>query len=89
MALISALDPAAVDVDVAIFEGLVSQGTPEALAQAAAVYQGDLLEGFAVQEAPFEEWLMAERERLRELALETLAKLLGDRRRHSGDPTRT
>jgi DNA-binding SARP family transcriptional activator len=33
----------------------------------------DLLEGLAVQETPFEEWLMAERERLRELALETLA----------------
>src|SRR4030095_529945 len=39
-----ALDPTAVDVDVATFEGLVSQGTPEALAQAVAIYQGDLLE---------------------------------------------
>src|SRR6266540_669514 len=74
------LDAAAVDVDVATFEGLVTQGTPEALALAAAVYQGDLLQGLAVREAPFEEWLMAERERLRELALETLAKLLAQQR---------
>jgi DNA-binding SARP family transcriptional activator len=75
-----ALDPSVVDVDVAIFERLVKQGTPEALAQAAGVYQGDLLEGLAVHEAPFEEWLMAERERLRELALEALAKLLAHQR---------
>jgi DNA-binding SARP family transcriptional activator len=75
-----ALDPAAVDIDVATFEGLVTRGTPEALTQAAAVYQGDLLEGLAVHEAPFEEWLMAERERLRELAVETLAKLLAQQR---------
>jgi len=74
------LVPAAFDVDVARFEGLLMQGTPHALAQAAALYRGDLLQGLAVQEAPFEEWLMAERERLRELALETLAKLLAQQR---------
>lgn len=38
--------------------------------------QGDLLEGFAVSEPRFEEWLLAERERVRELVLEALAKLL-------------
>jgi len=75
-----ALEPAAVDVDVARFERLVTQGTPESLVEAAAVYRGDLLQGLAVQEAPFEEWLMAERERLRELALEALAKLLAQQR---------
>jgi len=74
------LEPAAVDVDVATFEQLVTKGTPEALAEAAAIYHGDLLQGLAVREAPFEEWLMAERERLRELALETLAKLLAQQR---------
>ena len=77
---VSTKELAAVDVDVATFERLVTQGTPEALAAAAAVYQGDLLQGLAVQEAPFEEWLMAERERLRELALEALAKLLAQQR---------
>src|SRR5262249_61629602 len=48
--------------------------------RAAALYRGELLEGLALQEAPFEEWLLAERERLRELALEALAKLLRHRR---------
>lgn len=75
-----ALDAAAIDVDVGTFETLVKQGTPQALAQAAALYQGDLLQGLGVREASFEEWLMAERERLRELALETLAKLLAQQR---------
>ena len=60
-----ALNPAAVDVDVATFERRVAEGTPEGLEQAAALYQGDLLSGFSLSEALFEEWLMAERERLR------------------------
>src|SRR5437660_423110 len=42
-----ALNRSAVDVDVATFEGLVAEGTPEALARAAALYQGDFLAGFA------------------------------------------
>src|SRR5262249_30903277 len=54
----------------------VADGTPAALEKAAILYQGDLLAGLAVAEAPFEEWLLAERERFRELALEGLAKLL-------------
>jgi DNA-binding SARP family transcriptional activator len=75
-----ALDPAAAEVDVAVFERRVAEATPGALAEAAALYQGDLLAGLALKEAPFEEWLLSERERLRELALEGLAKLLAHRR---------
>jgi DNA-binding SARP family transcriptional activator len=71
-----ALKPAAVDVDVLTFEKLVAEGTAEAFERAAALYQGELLEGLSVDEPPFEEWLLAERERLRELALEALARLL-------------
>ena len=71
-----ALEPAVVDVDVLTFEKLVAEGTPEAFERAVALYQGDLLEGLSVDEPPFEEWLLAERERLRELALEALARLL-------------
>ena len=74
------LEPEAVNVDVARFEQLVLQGSPEAVAQAVAIYQGDLLQGLTVREALFEDWLMAERERLRELALEALAKLLAQHR---------
>jgi DNA-binding SARP family transcriptional activator len=51
------------------------------IAQAAELYTGDLLSGFALDEAPFEEWLLAERERLRELALEALARLLAHQRK--------
>jgi DNA-binding SARP family transcriptional activator len=74
-----ALNPAAVDVDVEMFERLVTDGSPAALERASALYRGELLEGLAAQEAPFEEWLLTERERLRELALEALGKLLGQR----------
>jgi DNA-binding SARP family transcriptional activator/tetratricopeptide (TPR) repeat protein len=71
-----ALDAEAVAVDVPRFERLVAEGSPESLAQAAALYGGDLLEGVGVGESPFEEWLLSERERLHELALEALARLL-------------
>jgi DNA-binding SARP family transcriptional activator len=73
---IVALDPAEVDLDVAAFMSLAEEGTPEALEQVAACYRGELLEGMSVGEDAFETWLMQERERLRELALQALAKLL-------------
>ena len=65
-----------VDVDAVAFEQLVRDGTPPALEQAVALYRGDFLQGMTRQADEFEEWLMAERERLRELALEALAGLL-------------
>ena len=71
-----AVDRGNVELDVAVFEQLAAEGTPQALARAAALYQGDFLEGLGVQEPRFEEWLVGERERLREVALETMAKLL-------------
>jgi DNA-binding SARP family transcriptional activator len=71
-----ACDPAAVAVDVSDFERLASEATPAALAEAAALYQGDLLQGLAVQEPPFEDWLMAQRERLHQMALVALNRLL-------------
>jgi tetratricopeptide (TPR) repeat protein len=66
---------------VAAFERAAAEATPAALERAAALYHGDFLAGLAVDEAPFEEWLLGERERLRELALEGLAKLLAHQRR--------
>jgi len=69
----------AVTVDVTEFEQLVRNDDPEALERSAALYQGDLLEGIGPSSAQFEEWLRAERERLHELALEVLAKLLAHR----------
>ena len=71
-----ALEGPGLDVDTVRFEALVRDGSTGALAEAAALYQGDLLEGIRVKEPPFEEWLLAERERLREMVVEALAKLL-------------
>lgn len=73
-------DSHAIDVDVLSFERLAAERTPQSLEQAAALYRGDLLEGFVVDEDPFEEWLLQERERLRDLAMETLARLLQHQR---------
>jgi len=70
------LDPTAVTVDVAVFEQLVSDGMPEALERAVALYQGDLLDGFAIQDSGFEDWLVGERQRLRNSVEEALAKLM-------------
>jgi DNA-binding SARP family transcriptional activator len=75
-----ALNPAAVDVDVSRFEQRLADGTPAALAEAVTLYQGNLLQGLAVEEPLFEEWLLLERERLREAALEGLARLLAHQR---------
>src|SRR5262245_17648779 len=65
-----ALEPGSVTVDTLTFEALAKPGDPARLEQAVALYHGDLLTGLALDEAPFEEWLLGERERLRELAME-------------------
>ena len=74
------LDPNAVTVDVAEFEKRVTDGTPAALAEASVLYQGDLLAGLSIQEPPFEDWLSSQRERLHEIALNALARLLTSQR---------
>lgn len=71
-----AVNPTAIEVDVACFRALAAEGSPEALERAATLYRGDFLHGFRLEEPAFEEWLMSERERLRELALAALAALL-------------
>ncbi len=71
-----ALAPSAVEVDAVLFEKYVGDGSPSALEKAVALYKGHFLEGLDVKEEMFEEWLMTERERLRELALDASAKLL-------------
>jgi len=80
-----ALNAESVDVDAVAFERLARAGDAGSLAQAVELYRGDFLAGFAFQGTLFENWLMAERERLRELALEALAKLLAHQQRGAGD----
>jgi len=76
-----ALEVGAVDVDAVAFRRLAQADDMEALARAVELYRGDLLEGLAFRGALFEDWLIAERERLRELALDALAKLLAHQQR--------
>jgi DNA-binding SARP family transcriptional activator len=77
-----ALDLNAVEVDVHTFERRVAEATPAAWASAAALYRGDLLEGFYLRETAFVEWLTAERERLRGIAVGALESLLAHELRH-------
>jgi len=71
------VDPSAVTVDVAVFEQLVRNGTPEAIEQASALYRGDFLEGLNIRDPAFEDWLLVERRRLRQLVEDAQTKLLG------------
>jgi DNA-binding SARP family transcriptional activator len=75
-----AVAPNTVQTDTAAFERAVGEGTPAALEQAVGLYRGDLLSGLGVAEPVFEDWLMTERERLRELVLEALARRLAHQR---------
>jgi TolB-like protein/Tfp pilus assembly protein PilF len=72
------LDPTDLSVDVVQFEDLVRDGTASALEQASALWSGDLLEGITIRDAGFEEWLEAERRRLRRLHEDALTRLLAD-----------
>lgn len=65
-----------VQVDVAVFDSCVSLGTRAALLAARQAYRGDLLEGIAVDEEPFERWLHSERERLRSRLVHALTQLV-------------
>ena len=76
-----ALEGGAVAIDAVTFTQLAAAGDVESLARAVDLYRGEFLEGLVFRGTPFEDWLMAERERLRELALETMARLLVQQRR--------
>ncbi len=75
-------------LDVELFERVAlapDASTVEEVEEAAALYRGDLLQGFYVKEASaFEEWLLRERERLHGLAVGLLRHLL-DQRRERGE----
>jgi len=70
------LDPGVITSDVTEFESLVASGTEEALTQAVQLYRGDLLDGFAIDEERFDQWLIAERDRLHRMALRAHAQLM-------------
>jgi TolB-like protein/Flp pilus assembly protein TadD len=59
-------EPGAITVDVLAFEHLLLTGTPQSLDAAAALYRGELLDGISFRSPPFEDWLLLERQRLRQ-----------------------
>ena len=65
-------------LDVEAFsQQLTGNVTAEQLRRAVALYRGEFLEGFFVNNAPdFDDWLVGQRERLREMALQALAQLV-------------
>lgn len=82
-----ALDLKTVEVDAHMFERRVAEATPTGYASAAALYRGDLLDGFHLRETAFTEWLTAERERLRGKAIGALDSLLAHHlRQHRIEP---
>jgi len=78
------LDAEIVSVDAAAFERALTEGSPEALARAAGLYVGPLLDGFPAVDPAFEDWLRAARTALAERARDALTRLLAHRR-ESGD----
>ena len=63
-------------LDVAEFEAGVSDNSIEQLQEAVQIYEGDFLDGFSVHNAPeFEDWVLAQQARLKELALRALHNL--------------
>src|SRR5690349_4657826 len=71
-----ALAAQAVETDVAEFERHVAGATAEGLQAAASLYRGPLLDGLAIRDSVFEEWLAQERDRLHELAIGGLEQLV-------------
>ena len=65
-----------VEIDAVKLEELVQDQTPKTAAQAVKVYRGEFLEGLVVRDSNGEEWLAAERERFRRLAIHALESAL-------------
>lgn len=76
------LDASLIHVDVVEFESLVATGTAEALDPATRLYAGDFLDGFLIDEEKFDQWVIAERDRLHRLALRAHAQLVEQLSRH-------
>ena len=70
------LDETKVEADVPIFESLVAAGSEDALRRATETYRGDFLEAFQINEDRFDQWAIAERDRLHRMALRAHAYLL-------------
>jgi len=70
------VDPALVHIDVAEFEKLAASASDENLRRATALYRGDFMEGFELDEERFDQWVLAERDRLHRMALRVHGQLI-------------
>jgi DNA-binding SARP family transcriptional activator len=70
------LDPDLVHVDVAEFEKQLGIGGEKGLPKAVALYRGDFLEGFELDEERFDQWVIAERDRLHRASLRAHSQLV-------------
>src|ERR1043166_9493728 len=77
------VDDAIVACDVAEFESLAASGGEAALSSASALYRGDFLDGFYLNEERFDQWVIAERDRLLRMALRVHAQLTELLARHN------
>ncbi|HEY6630954.1 MAG TPA: BTAD domain-containing putative transcriptional regulator [Rhizobiaceae bacterium] len=68
--------PGSAWIDAKAFETLAASNDEDALDQATKLVRGDLMEGLAVGEMSFEDWMASERERFRLLACGTYARLM-------------
>jgi DNA-binding SARP family transcriptional activator/TolB-like protein len=71
------LDAGVIHTDASEFERCTDNQTIVNLERAAALYRGNLLEGFHVHEESFEGWLRHQRQRYRERAIACFEALLG------------
>jgi DNA-binding SARP family transcriptional activator len=78
------LNPESTAVDVSTFECLASRNGTVDWMQMIELYSGDLLDGINTSGLLFDEWLTRERERLRNIALDVLARFLS-RLMHEND----
>jgi len=70
------VSPSSIAVDVLAFERLARSDAVEDLNEAAALYKGELLDGLAIHDTSFVQWLMPERQRIRELAIDVQSRLI-------------
>lgn len=70
------LNPTLATIDVLEFEKLAGASTRDELERGVELYRGDLLEGFQSRADAFDDWLLGERTRLRQLAIDALGCLL-------------
>lgn len=70
------LDASRIASDVIEFETAAATGTAAGAEQAAALYRGSFLAGLDIETPAFSEWLLHHRERLQDMAVDCLSRIL-------------